>query len=297
MIILLLLAFNWLLLFIITGMIIGLFFTQLPYPDVFAGSISFLIVLGLTFLFQSSAGEFLIRLVSGARRAIVREKNQINPLIDQVQESIYQKMGLSPLPIKLMILDDPVPNAMAIGRSTLVLTRSLYEQASQEELMGVIAHEFGHLHNKDSQKLAVAVGVSLTSIVVSFIAGVICSISGRINSNTASSETGIFIKAISLFVMLMSAFFLLFTWMGNGIFRLIMLFQGRKQEYGADKFAVEIGFGKGLLSFLDRIKEYEYQKKKSFITRLYESHPPMMYRIEKIEEQMSQTESAGLEAA
>ena len=66
-----------------------------------------------------------------------------------------------------MIVDASVPNAAAVGKNTLIIERSLYETCNDEELAGVIAHEMGHLHNGDSVRLRVALGVSTITLAIS----------------------------------------------------------------------------------------------------------------------------------
>lgn len=70
---------------------------------------------------------------------------------------------------------------------------------------------------------------------------------------------------------------------GNGVLRLAMLCVGRKQQYKADQFAVKAAFGTGLLSFLEKVKDFEWKSKKSFLQKLYYTHPPVMLRIGEIE--------------
>ena len=83
--------------------------------------------------------------------------------------------------------------------------------------------------------------------------------------------------------MAFSAFFLLFVWLGNGILKLTMLFVGRKQEYRADQLALKAGFSAGLLSFLEKVKNFEWSSKKGLLAKLYATHPPVMLRIGEVE--------------
>ena len=41
-------------------------------------------------------------------------------------------------------------NAFAIGRNTIAVTMGAIETFSSDELKGIIAHEFGHLSNGDT---------------------------------------------------------------------------------------------------------------------------------------------------
>jgi heat shock protein HtpX len=71
-----------------------------------------------------------------------------------------------PMP-KVYITENPQPNAFATGRSpehaAVCVTSGLLAQVSKEELAGVIAHELGHVRNRDT----------LTMTITAVIAGAI----------------------------------------------------------------------------------------------------------------------------
>lgn len=78
---------------------------------------------------------------------------------------LTQRAGL-PMP-KVYIIPQPTPNAFATGRnpenSAVAVTEGLLELMDQEELEGVIAHELGHIRNRDI----------LISTIAATLAGVI----------------------------------------------------------------------------------------------------------------------------
>ena len=287
--ILLLLAFNWYVLFAV--LYVGDSFYHpvmtpaLTYPLV---ALSFVGVCALAFLFNSPAGQWFLRLLSGARKSIGREQAKLDPIIAQVQERITAQLGFAPIAVTLMVIDDPIPNAMAVGKNTLIVSRALYETANDDELSGVIAHEFGHLHNGDSHRLGMALGVSVVSLVISLVSGIVLNFSGNLAKNASKSkeEIGMVLTVFSAFFMIISGIFWVLVKMGNGVLRVVMLFVGRKQEYAADQFAVKAGYGAGVLSFLDKIKNMQFGKPKTIFARLYETHPPIMLRIGELEKIM-----------
>ena len=71
-----------------------------------------------------------------------------------------------PMP-KVYITENPQPNAFATGRSpehaAVCVTSGLLASVSKEELAGVIAHELGHVRNRDT----------LTMTITAVIAGAI----------------------------------------------------------------------------------------------------------------------------
>ncbi len=289
MILILLLAFNSFILFFVANIVNGLFFhVTSEHADLLFGAISLIIVLGMAFLFNSSAGEWMLRFYSGARKTISREDKKLQPIIERVQHAIETKLSKKKIPIHLMIVDESVSNACAIGKSTIIVSRALYEQSTDEEIAGVIAHEFGHLHNGDSNQLGIALGMSLVSISISAIAGFIAmTISGLSNLlGSSKSDTGGFIAIFGFVITLFVAFFTMFVRVGNWVLNIVMLFVGRKQERKADEFAIKAGFGNGLLSFLDKIKNLEFEKPKTLFSRIYATHPATMLRIDAVEKSL-----------
>lgn len=72
-------------------------------------------------------------------------------------------------PVKISILDTPEENAMVTAGSYLIVTEGLLaEVESENELAFVLAHELGHLHNRDPLN---ALGRSLVLLTVSGLVG------------------------------------------------------------------------------------------------------------------------------
>lgn len=87
------------------------------------------------------------------------------PRAYQVVERMTQRMGL-PMP-KMYVIPSESPNAFATGRNpehaSVAVTQGILNLLNDEELEGVLAHELGHVKNRDI----------LTSSVVATIAGAI----------------------------------------------------------------------------------------------------------------------------
>jgi hypothetical protein len=112
-----------------------------------------------------------------------------------------------------------------------------------------------HLHNGDSARVGIALGVSVITLVISTIAALIANIIATIsNIFGQNKEVGAFAELIGFSFVLFMWIFLIFVKCGNWVVDLAMLLQGRRQEYKADKFAIKAGFGDGLLSFLEKQK-------------------------------------------
>lgn len=78
------------------------------------------------------------------------DKNEYNWIYDIVRE-LTQKMAI-PMP-KLWLINTPMANAFATGRNpdhaSVAITTGILNILSKHELRGVIAHELGHIKNRD----------------------------------------------------------------------------------------------------------------------------------------------------
>src|SRR3989454_6825625 len=81
-------------------------------------------------------------------RPVTREEL---PRAYEVVERLTQKIGL-PMP-KIYVIPNDSPNAFATGRNpqhaSVAVTQGILNLLSDEELEGVVAHELGHVNNRD----------------------------------------------------------------------------------------------------------------------------------------------------
>src|SRR5207245_1144652 len=73
------------------------------------------------------------------------------PRVYQVVERLTQKIGI-PMP-KIFVIPTDSPNAFATGRNpnhaSVAVTQGILGLLNDEELEGVLAHELGHVRNRD----------------------------------------------------------------------------------------------------------------------------------------------------
>src|SRR5579864_6002010 len=73
------------------------------------------------------------------------------PRAYQIVERLTQKVGI-PMP-KIYVIPSESPNAFATGRSpahaSVAVTQGILNLLNDEELEGVLAHELGHVRNRD----------------------------------------------------------------------------------------------------------------------------------------------------
>ena len=93
------------------------------------------------------------------------------PDLYHIVQRLAQEAKL-PMP-KVFITENPQPNAFATGRNpehaAVCVTTGLLAQVSNEELAGVIAHELGHVKNRDTLTMTItAVIAGAVSMIANF---------------------------------------------------------------------------------------------------------------------------------
>ena len=145
----------------------------------------------------------------GMARAREIEKADHPVLFNVVEEmSIAAQLGRVP---RVYVVDDPSPNAFAAGRdpekACVAVTTGLLRILDRDELQGVVAHELGHVKNRDVALITTA-GVMMGSIVMLAELGWrVLRVSGRRRLPRSSNREGnggqavLMIAALALIVL------------------------------------------------------------------------------------------------
>jgi len=227
-----------------------------------------------------------IAIASSGAQPISREEG---PRIYQIVERLAAKANV-PVPKTYLIPTDS-PNAFATGRNpshaSVAVTRGILELCTDEEIEGVLAHELGHVKNRDI----------LTSAVVATLAGAITMIArmiywgelfGGFGGRGGNRRGGVFSALAMMIVAPIAAM-------------LIQLAISRSREYEADHTGAEItGNPRGLASALQKIDQYSKRipmqvspsmahiycsqplTAGEFMGSLFSTHPPIPKRIERL---------------
>jgi heat shock protein HtpX len=232
--------------------------------------------------------------ISGAKE-VPRE----DPYLDlhRLVENLAITGGL-PKP-KVYLIDDSAPNAFATGRdpnhASIAVTSGLLQKLNKTELEGVIAHELSHIGNYD---------IRLMTVVVVLV-GIIALLSDWMfrwtwfGGRRRNSEGGGQLQLILLVVAIALAI------LAPLAATLIQLAISRKREYLADASGALLSrYPDGLASALEKISQdsepLEVANKatahlyiaspfkegkhggKGWLSGLFDTHPPMADRIEKL---------------
>ena len=227
----------------------------------------------------SPIGEFVLRLQCGCKK-IKKEKykNRLEPLFNEAYRRAKQLDPTISDNVRLFMSKSMIPNAFAVGRKTVCVTRGLCE-LEDSQILGILGHEFGHIANKDTDMLLV-INVSnflLTAVffIVRIIVSFVVILAGGEERPIGSILASFFIDL--LLVWLMS----LWTKLGN----LFHMKSSRMNEYRADAFSCECGFSQNLYSALYVLEQsFGDKEEKSVFAALGASHPDTADRLDAIEE-------------
>jgi heat shock protein HtpX len=226
-----------------------------------------------------------IALATSGAQPISREDG---PRIYQIVERLSQKANI-PVP-KIYMIPTDSPNAFATGRNpnhaSVAVTRGILDLCDDEEIEGVLAHELGHVKNRDI----------LTSAVVATLAGAITFIGRMVFwgemfgfGGGGNDREGGALSALAMMILAPLAAIL------------IQLAISRSREYEADSTGAHItGNPQGLARALKKIDEWSKRLPmrvspstahlyicapltgREVFSNLFSTHPPIKKRIERL---------------
>jgi heat shock protein HtpX len=206
--------------------------------------IAFLVWVVLT-LISYYQGDSIFLALARARR--IEKKD--NPVLFNVVEEMSIAAGLAKPP-DVYIIDEAAPNAFATGRdpqhAVVAVTAGLLETLDRDELQGVIAHELGHVTNRDVLYMMM-VGVMLGTIVLLADVGARGFFWGggrRRTSSRSSGQAELIILMVAIVLMILAPL----------AAQLIYLAISRRREYLADaSSALYTRYPEGLARALEKI--------------------------------------------
>ncbi len=220
--------------------------------------------------------------VNGAKEIAKKD----NPQLYRTVENLTITDGL-PMP-KIYVIEDKALNAFATGRnprrSSVAITTGLLEVLDDQELEGVMAHELGHVKNYD-------IRVSMIAFAMVAVVGLIADIILRSLWFRDDDNDNQMLMIIGIMAAILAPLIAMF----------IQLAISRKREYLADATgALTTRYPEGLIGALEKIKSggstmrrqnsstahlfFANPLKKSFISGLFSTHPPLDDRIARLKE-------------
>ncbi|MFZ5480762.1 MAG: zinc metalloprotease HtpX [Myxococcota bacterium] len=164
------------------------------------------------------------------------------PEIWAMVADLSRRAGI-PMP-KVYLLPQAAPNAFATGRNpshaAVAVTSGILEILSPEELRGVLAHEIGHVVNRDTLISTIAATMAgAVSMLAQWAQWALIFGGGRSDEEEGGSPLG------GIFAILVAPFAAM----------LIQLAISRSREYAADAYGAKlVGSGRSLASALQRLE-------------------------------------------
>lgn len=257
----------------------------------------FILVIAVVLSLVMSVGSYWYsdKVVLSMTRAKPIEKKD-HPELYRIVENLSITAGL-PMP-RLYIIDDPQPNAFATGRNAehgvVAVTTGMLTRLERVELEGVLAHELSHIGNKDmliSTVVVVLVGVVVLLADFFFHMAFWGGIGGR--SDRGGGQARLVMIGVALVFMILAPL----------AAQVIKSAISRKREFLADASgALLTRYPEGLARALQKISNDPHQlrkandatahlyiaspfrgkEKKSWIHKLFMTHPPMEDRVKAL---------------
>lgn len=169
---------------------------------------------------------------------------------------------------KVMIVDMKVPNAFAMVRPYVFITKGLMKMLDDREIMAVLLHEAGHITNMD-----VWSDLASKNALLALLISIVGTVSGP--------------QALGVLLMI---YFMGGRTVMNIVFARTL---GRFKERRADSFAAKYGYADEMISALEKLEKFiqKIMKKQECnklcqigrkISAAIDEHPPVKERIENV---------------
>ena len=257
---------------------------------IFGGVIGLIVAFGFALLMNLWTYWFSDKLALTMARAHEVAPEQ-EPRLHSMVEEVAGMAGL-PKP-RVYIVENDAPNAFATGRnpkhSVVAVTTGIMRILNEDELKAVLAHELGHIKNRDILVSAIVATIASAVMFIAFMArwSLFFGGFGRSRNQTAN--------LIGLVAMILIA---ILAPIGAMVIRMAI---SRQREYGADEAGARIsGRPLALASALRKLQMGAQMRpmqvsestahmytvsplRSDFMGNLFSTHPPVEERIARLE--------------
>jgi heat shock protein HtpX len=248
--------------------------------------IALLVAAGMN-LFTFWNADKIVLSMHGAREVDAGSAPEFYTLVQQ----LAGKAGL-PMP-RVYMIDSPHPNAFATGRdpqhAAVAATTGLLNMLSREEIAGVMAHELGHVRNRDTLIMTMVATIAGAISMLANFGLFFRSSDGNGNHNVLATILAVIVAPFAAMIVQMAI--------------------SRTREYGADRAGAEIsGNPRALASALakisgmaERIPNPVAERNPAaaqlyivpaHVSEMFSTHPATENRIAALEEIAAQMGSA-----
>lgn len=227
----------------------------------------------------SPIGEWMLAALSGAHEIKRKDvKIRLIPLLEIVFE---QATIITPSivgSINLKIIYDSSSNAFAIGRKTICVTEGLLSLCD-EDIMAVFSHELGHIAYKHSEIQLLIGGGNFFIAGLLLMVKLFCLAVTALFSIFAINSRNVFLEIVIAIIGSISS---LSIWLWTKFCMLFLMWSMRQNEFVADEYAFQLGYGSALARVLDC--EMCSPSDNELLKALLSSHPNTHDRIAHLQE-------------
>ena len=223
---------------------------------------------------------------AGAKPVSEAEAPELYRVVGQVAQ-----IANVPMP-RVYVIDQPAPNAFATGRdpqhAVVAVTRGILDVVNERELTAVLAHEIGHVRNRDTMVMAVVATIAGAISYLAQMAQWSMWFGGGDRDDRDSGQLGMIGLILGIVLLPLAAM-------------LVQLAISRSREYGADDESAALTHDPlALASALQKLDAYGRKTPLPVnpavaplfivqpllpggLTGLFSTHPPIAERIARLE--------------
>lgn len=135
--------------------------------------------------------------ITGSQPALAQNRNvpivrdaEIEALVSEYARPILKAAGLANSGIQIVLVNDPGFNAFVAGRRIFVNTGALVASETPNEIIGVLAHEAGHIAGGHQQRLREQIARAQTIAVVAGLLGMGAALGGAVSGSRGAGQAG-----------------------------------------------------------------------------------------------------------
>lgn len=224
--------------------------------------------------------------MQGERKPSAEESAYLEPIFEKL--CAYSEVKRDSLTVRMR--NDEDINAFASGINHITIHTGALRALSEDQLVGVLAHELGHLRHRDTIYLTITYAMDRLG---QLILNLVILLNFALNILAIIPIVNIVVRIIQLAIVIMITAVEYILQLPKWI---TYYFDSRRREYAADAYAVSIGLGRelrdGLVSLglatdqigmLENGELYDCEST-GFFSRLFITHPRMIKRIQRIDE-------------
>jgi len=198
---------------------------------------------------------------------------EIEKLLSDYASPVFQAAGFGSGRIKVRIVQNENFNAFVVdGRNVFIHTGTLLQAKSPNEVIGVLAHETGHITGGHMAALRARIAQDQTRALIAQILGIGLMVAGGVAGGDSGSDLGSAGQGI--------------MYGGNEVIMRGLMAERRSQESAADQAGLQLlnatkQSGQGMLETFERFAQQEYISE-AYKDAFARSHPLSTDRIARL---------------